>query len=119
MTVGVQLGSCFPFLKSGVARSIGLDKECLVVVIYVGKGQVVGVRKSIGVVVGVCGCVFVFLGVCLYWCEHLFRYVCGCVFFFMVLSVWWVLTLLYALNVQVKVWLCGVGEHLWCFKEKI
>ena len=64
VTVGVQLGSCFPFLKSGVARSIGLDKECLVVVIYVGKGQVVGMRKSIGVMlvfVGVCLCSWVYV----------------------------------------------------------
>ena len=54
----MQLGSC-AVLKLGVDRNGGLDKEGLVVVMYVGVVQVMGLQKNIGVVVveneGVCG----------------------------------------------------------------
>ena len=51
VNVGVQLGSC-AVLKLGVDRNGGLDKEGLVVVMYVGLGLVMGLQKNIGVVVG-------------------------------------------------------------------
>ena len=55
---GVHLGSC-SVLKFGVYRNVGLDKEGLVVVMYVGVGLVMGLQNNIGVVVGksvgVCG----------------------------------------------------------------
>ena len=55
---GVHLGSC-SVLKLGVDRNVGLDKEGLVVVMYVGVGLVMGLQNNIGVVVsksvGVCG----------------------------------------------------------------
>ena len=58
VSVGVQLGSC-SVLKLGVDRNVGLDKEGLVVVMYVGVGLVMGLQNNIGVVVGksvgVCG----------------------------------------------------------------
>ena len=55
---GVDLGSC-SVLKLGVDRNVGLDKEGLVVVMYVGVGLGMGFQNNIGVVVGksvgVCG----------------------------------------------------------------
>ena len=48
---GVHLGSC-SVLKLGVYRNVGLDKEGLVVVMYVGVGLVMGLQNNIGVVVG-------------------------------------------------------------------
>ena len=48
---GVYLGSC-SVLKFGVYRNVGLDKEGLVVVMYVGVGLVIGMQNNIGVVVG-------------------------------------------------------------------
>ena len=55
---GVQLGIC-SVLKLVVDRNVCLDKEGLVVVMYVGVGVVMGFQNNIGVVVGksvgVCG----------------------------------------------------------------
>ena len=77
----VQLGNCAVF-KFDVVRSMGLDKECLVVVIYMVVGLVVSLRKSVGIGVGVCGVFWVKVcngvGICL---------VMGVVVDFMVLSV--------------------------------
>ena len=54
----MQLGSC-TVLKLGVDKKVGLDKDGLVVVMYVVVGLVMGLQKNIGVVVGesvgVCG----------------------------------------------------------------
>ena len=50
--------------QPSVARSLGLDKKCLVMIMYVGVGLVVRLSNNKGVVmgesVGVCGCIFVF-----------------------------------------------------------
>ena len=50
--------------KLGVARSMDLDRECLVMIMYVGVGLVVRLNNNKGVImgesVGVCGCIFVF-----------------------------------------------------------
>ena len=50
--------------KLGVARSMGLDRECLVMIMYVGVGLLVCLSIDKGVVmgesVGVSGCIFVF-----------------------------------------------------------
>ena len=58
VSVGVQLGS-YAVLKLGVVRNVGLYKEGLVVVVYVGVGLVVGLKKNITAVVGesvgICG----------------------------------------------------------------
>ena len=58
VSVGVHLGSC-SVLKLGVDRNVCLNKEGLVVVMYVGVGLVMGFQNNIGVVVGksvgVCG----------------------------------------------------------------
>ena len=58
VSVGVQLESC-AVLKLGADINVVLDKEGLVVVMYVGVGLVIGLQKNIGVVVGksvgVCG----------------------------------------------------------------
>ena len=48
---GVHLEGC-SVLKLGVDRNVGLDKEGLVVVMYVGVGLVIGLQNKIGVVVG-------------------------------------------------------------------
>jgi hypothetical protein len=45
---GVHLGSC-SVLKLSVDRNVGLDKEGLVVVMYVGVGLVIGLQNNIGV----------------------------------------------------------------------
>ena len=53
-----------------------LERECLILMMYMGAG----LGSNRGVVVGesvrVCGCVFVFLFVGLYWCGHFFGYRC-------------------------------------------
>ena len=58
VSVGVLLGSC-SVLKLGVDRNVSLDKEGLVVVMYVGVGLVMDLQNNIDVVVGksvgVCG----------------------------------------------------------------
>ena len=50
--------------KLGVARSMDLDRECLVMIMYVGVGLVVRLNNNKGVImgesVGVCGVIFVF-----------------------------------------------------------
>ena len=50
--------------KLGVARSMDLDRECLVMIMYVGVGLVVRLNSNkldfMGESVGVCGCIFVF-----------------------------------------------------------
>ena len=47
----VHLGSC-SVLKLGVDRNVDLDKEGLVVVMYVGVCLLIGLHNNIGVVVG-------------------------------------------------------------------
>ena len=47
VSVGVELGSC-AVLKLGADRNVVLDKESLVVVMYVGVGLVMGLQKNIG-----------------------------------------------------------------------
>ena len=51
VSVGVQLGSC-AVLKLGVDRNVDLDKDGLVVVLFVSVALVVGLQKNKGVVVG-------------------------------------------------------------------